>query len=174
VKLPGSSFPLDATIIPLTEGQRDVEVSVETGRTFANRAFYVLGWTGYRWRAENIEAARKPGNEAVGHLAVGTALGGMRFELGSDLLVADAPRQLGFEVTAARRRLYQLAPTVTRKVGMGDLEFTSVIPLVGRNLPTGAGFSAGYRVGWGNRTPSAPRARAFEVRQGEARDSTSH
>ena len=45
VKFPGSDFPVDATIIPLTEGQRDYEVSVESGRTFRNSSFYILGWS---------------------------------------------------------------------------------------------------------------------------------
>lgn len=149
MKHPGTKFPLDATVIPLTEGQRDFEVSVETGRMFGGGVVYLLGWSGYRWRQENVEAARKPGNEGFFHVAAGTSLGGVRFELGTDVLLGQPPRRLGFEVAASRRRLVQIAPTITRKMGVGDLEVTSVIPIVGRNLPTGAGLSVGYRVGWG-------------------------
>ncbi len=149
MKQPGTRFPLDATVIPLTEGQQDFETSLESGRTFGGNAVYVLGWAGYRWRRENAEAARKPGNETFLHVAAGTSVSGIRMELGTDVLIGEPPRQLGFSVEASRRRMLQLAPTVTRKVGFGDLELTTVIPIVGRNLPTGAGVSVGYRVGWG-------------------------
>lgn len=148
VKVPGSAFPLDATVIPLTEGQTDFETSIESGRLFRD-AVYVLGWVGYRWRTENRDAARKPGNETFMHVATGTAIGGVRLEFGADLLFGAPPRQLGFAVPASRRRLLQFSPTITRKTGPGDLEFTTVLPVVGRNLPTGAGISVGYRLGWG-------------------------
>jgi|GEM_PF-1451833 len=161
VKIPGSTFPVDATVIPLTEGQRDAETSIESGRTFHNNAFYMMGWVGYRWRSANRAAARRPANELFSHLAAGTAVAGTRVELGVDLLRAGDPTQLGFAVPAARRQLFQLTPTMTRKVGPGDLEFTVVLPAAGRNLPTGAGLSAGYRVGWDQRRPELPGSAGF-------------
>jgi hypothetical protein len=148
-KVPGSVFPLDATVIPLTEGQRDLEVSLESGRAFRSGLVYVLGWVGQRWRAENRDAARKPGDEWFVHSGVGgTMPGSVRLELGVDALLGRPPEQLGFVVNASRRRLLQLTPTVGRRVGRGDLELSGSIPVVGRNLPTGVGLSVGYRVGW--------------------------
>lgn len=155
-KLPGSAFPVDATVIPLTEGQRDWEASVETGRTFRANAFYMMGWAGHRWRERNDAADRQPGNETFAHWAAGTAVRGVRVELGADLLRGAAPRQLGFRVPAARRQMFQLLPTATRKVGPGDLEFTAILPIAGENLPTGTGLSAGYRIGWDRRRPQLP------------------
>ncbi len=150
VKVPGSTFPLDATVIPLTEGQRDIELSVESGHAFAERSLYLLGWVGHRWRSTNEEAARKPGDEWFSHAGVGATLrGGVRVELGVDALIGRPPEQLGFVVNASKRRILQLAPTIGRRVGRGDLEMTAVLPVVGRNLPTGPGLSVGYRVGWG-------------------------
>ena len=73
-KIPGSDFPVDATILPLTEGQRDWEVSLESGFRLADRSTFIMGWVGYRWREENKEAARKPGNELFAALAVGGVL----------------------------------------------------------------------------------------------------
>ncbi len=148
LKQPGSDFPVDATIIPLTEGQRDVDVSVETGRAIG--AQHVLGWVGHRWRSENRRAARQPGNEWFAHAAAGRTLrDGTRLELGVDALVGAAPRQLGFPLEASRRRLLQLSPTVGRAIGPGTLEFTATLPLLGRNLPAGSGLSGGYRFSWG-------------------------
>lgn len=70
-KLPGTEFPVDDTVLPLSEGQRDWEVSVESGHFFEDRSLYLMGWVGYRWREENTDALRDPGDEAFGHLALG-------------------------------------------------------------------------------------------------------
>ncbi|MBI4502046.1 MAG: hypothetical protein HY700_12910 [Gemmatimonadetes bacterium] len=146
-KVPGTAFPLDATIIPLTEGQRDWEVSVETGHAFS--PLYLLGWVGHRWRGENTTVGRQPGREVFGHAALGGTAGGLHWELASDVLVGSAPTLFGLQLTTARRRLFQLAPTLGGRFGPGDLEATAAIPVVGRNLPTGAGVSLGYRLSWG-------------------------
>jgi len=149
-KIPGSTFPIDATIIPLTEGQRDVETSVETGHAFRSAPLYVMAWSGYRWRAENRRASRRPGDERFSHLAIGGTIGGTRLEVAADHLYGAPPRQLGFVVNSPRRIL-QLAPTISRPVGIGTLDATAVVPIVGRNLPTGPAFSVGYRLQWGQR-----------------------
>lgn len=150
LKVPGSTFPVDATIIPLTEGQRDVEVSVETGHAFTTTRSYVMAWYGYRRRTENVRASRKPGDERFAHFALGATVGTTHLEIAADHLFGAPPRQLGFIVNSPRRIL-QLAPTVGRPVGIGVLEATMVVPLVGRNLPTGAALAVGYRVHWGRR-----------------------
>lgn len=150
VKLPGAEFPLDATIIPLTEGQRDWELSVETGRAFQSMPLYVLAWLGYRWREENQTAARKPGNERFAHVALGGRAFSLRWELATEYLQGDTPRHLAFHVPTARRRMSQLSPTVSRRAGPGEVELTAILPIAGRSLPTGAAGSVGYRWHWGD------------------------
>lgn len=149
VKLPGSEFPIDATIIPLTEGQRDWEVSMESGHAFGRIPFYLLGWVGYRWREENRKAARKPGDEIFTHIAVGGNTRAARWELAVETLDGRPPRQLGLSLSGSRRELFELAPTLGRRVGRGELEVTGLLPVTGRDLPAGAGYSVGYRVHWG-------------------------
>lgn len=151
LKIPGSEFPVDATIIPISEGQRDWELSLESGTVVPGTQAYLMGWVGYRWRELNPSRSRKPGNELFAHLAAGASWRGLRAELGSELLLGEAPRQLGVEVPASRRRLLQLQPTVGYAVGRSTVEFTALIPLAGRSLPTGPGASVGYRFGWGAR-----------------------
>ena len=75
IKIPGSDFPVDATVIPLTEGQADLEVSVETGHASAGGGLYVLAWVGYRWRLASDVQLRDPGDEWFGHAAVGGSRG---------------------------------------------------------------------------------------------------
>lgn len=149
VKFPGSDFPVDATVLPLTEGQWDGELSLESGHSLEGFPLYVVGWAGYRLRGENREAARKPGDEAFAHLAVGGMVRFVLWELGTDWLWGTAPEAQGLELPAEKRRLIQLVPTLGVTVAGGRFELTSQIPVTGRNLPAGVGLSLGYRVAWG-------------------------
>lgn len=149
VKVPGSEFPVDATVLPLTEGQLDFETSLETGSQLGALPLYMMGWVGYRWRSENEEAARKPGDEGYAHVALGAFTGDFIFELAADGLWGQAPLAQRITLDSERRRLLQLIPTVGFRAGPGRLEFTSQIPVHGRNLPSGVGMSIGYRLAWG-------------------------
>jgi len=149
VKLPGSEFPVDATVLPLSEGQRDWEVSVESGHWFEARSLYLMGWVGYRWREENTDALRDPGDEAFGHLAVGGSAGDFSWEVSGDGLWGTAPVIQGLLLENNARRLVQILPTASYAVGPGRVEATGQIPLWGKNLPVGVGASIGYRLTWG-------------------------
>jgi hypothetical protein len=148
VKLPGSEFPVDATILPLSEGQTDVELSVETARTLAGDALYGLGWIGHRWRLGQTSADRHPGDEWFGHLGLGGRLQSLHWQLGADALRGGAPSQQGITLTSARRRLVQLNPSVAWAVGPGELDVGGHVPISGRNLPSDPAFSIGYRLPW--------------------------
>ncbi|MEX0692035.1 MAG: hypothetical protein WD043_09365 [Gemmatimonadales bacterium] len=150
VKFPGRTFPVDATLIPLGEGQRDWEVSLQSSAVITGSSVYVLGWAGHRWRERNAAIDRKPGNEWFGHAAVGASWAGVRAELGTEVLWGGTPRQVGVPVPASQRRVWQLQPTIGRQVGPGVLDVTGFVPVVGRSLPSGSGVSIGYRVGWGS------------------------
>lgn len=149
VKVPGSDFPVDATVLPLTEGQTDVEFSLESGRALGDGGLYVMGWVGYRWRDEHAATSRRPGAERFGHLAVGGLAGDLTWELGADGLWGEAPRVQGVRLGDEGRRLLQLLPTLGYGVGPGRLEITTQVPLWGKNLPAGVGVSLGYRAAWG-------------------------
>ncbi len=149
VKFPGSDFPVDATVLPLTEGQRDWEMSLESGVQPPGHSEYLRGWVGYRWREENRDAAREPGDEVFASATVGGALGTFSWAITADALWGRTPRAQGFELPGDQRRLVQLLPTIGKQVGPGRLEATAQIPVSGRNLPVGVGISIGYRLSWG-------------------------
>jgi len=149
LKLPGREFPVDATLIPLSEGQRDWEISLESGTALHGVPLYVLGWIGYRWRELNADADRKPGNERFAHLGIGGKVRALQLEAAAEWISGEAPRYLGLEVPTAARRLVQLQPTAAYDFGPGSVQITGLIPVAGRNLPAGPGISAGYRVSWG-------------------------
>ena len=149
-KVPGSTFPVDARVLPLTEGQRDWEISLESGRSFDFLPIYVVGWAGYRWRGQNETALYEPGDESFGHLAVGGSVYDLAWQIGADGLWGQAPTVVGLLLADQEaRRLLQIVPTVGYAVGPGTVEATVQIPLAGRNLPAGAGFSVSYRTAWG-------------------------
>ncbi len=152
VKLPGTEFPVDPRIVPLSEGQRDWEVSVEAGHGIPGLGTYtyVLGWIGYRWRERNDNIGYKPGDEVFGHLAVGSRWQSFNFELATELMRGRAAEQFGLRLSSAQRRLVQLQPTVGYGVGPGTLELTALVPVGGKNLPTGIATSLGYRFMWGS------------------------
>lgn len=149
VKFAGSEFPIDASVLPLAEGQVDYEVAVESGWSFPNLPIYALGWVGYRWRTEEAVTETKPGNEVYVHMGVGGLLGSVRLELALDALDGAAPARSGLLFPVSARRLIQLTPTIGWSLGAGSLELGAQIPISGRNLPTGSGISVGYLLPWG-------------------------
>jgi hypothetical protein len=148
-KFPGSDFPVDATVLPLTEGQRDWELTLESGHGFRDRPLYIMGWVGYRWREANEKADRDPGDEAFGHLAIGGTAGALSWEVAGDGLWGRAPLAQGFLLEGDARRLLQLLPTLSLPAGPGRIEASVQIPVLGKNLPVGTGFTLGYRMTWG-------------------------
>jgi len=148
-KVPGSDFPVDATVLPLTEGQKDAEVSVESGTTLGTLPLYVMGWVGYRWRSEDLDTSYRPGSERFAHVALGGYAGDFTWSVAADALWGGAPLIQGILLTSERRRLIQILPTVGYPVGPGHLEATGQVPLNGRFLPAAMGVSVGYRLGWG-------------------------
>ena len=149
-KFPASTFPVDATILPLTEGQRDFDIALESGRAFDFLPIYRVGWVGYRWRGQNGKTNYVPGDEGFGHLAVGGSVDALAWEIGADGLWGGAPVVSGLPLADEQaRRFFQIVPTVGYGVGPGTVEVSVQIPLAGRNLPTGVGVGVGYRTTWG-------------------------
>jgi len=151
VKLPGTDFPVDPRVLPLGEGQRDWEVSLEAGQGFGGTDLtgYVLGWVGYRWRERNDETGRKPGDEAFAHAGLGVRWRSWHVELAAEVMSGRPSERFGLELDTGRRQLLQIQPTLGFDLGRGTFEITAAVPLAGKNLPTGPGVSLGYRFAWG-------------------------
>ena len=154
VKLPGSRFPVDATVIPLTEGQRDWELSIAYGlgliqpSPLAPPTLAAAAWLGYRWREPNEDADRKPGDEVFGHLEIRGLLDPFTWTAGVDAVFGRPPIQQGFELPGARRELWQLTGSAALPAGPGRVSASLQLPVAGRNLPTGPSLSIGYVVEW--------------------------
>ena len=154
VKFPGSEFPIDAQLIPLTEGQTDRELALELGRSFAGGALQVIGWAGYRWRGLNEKADRKPGNERFAYLSVGGPVSRFTWRVGVQGLSGAAPRVLGLLLQSDRRSMLEVFPTLGMPIGSGVLEVGARVPIDGRNLPAGNAVSLSFFLPWGLGGPS--------------------
>lgn len=150
VKLDGGSFDVDSEIIPLGEGQVDWELLLELGRSFYPLPIWTAGWIGHRWRRENAEQARKPGDELFWLWSMGgdlPASAGWKVTL--EGLSGGAWEIEGLTITTARRRLHQFFVEGTYDVGPGTVSAGIRTPFSGRNLPTGSALTASYLVRWG-------------------------
>lgn len=149
-KTPGSTFPVDATVLPLTEGQRDFEISLQSGTALSFLPIYVAGWVGYRWRGLSEVRDYKPGKETFGHLALGGSVASLTWEIGVDALWGEAPTVSGLTLADREgRRLLQIVPTLGYPAGPGKIEVSGQVSVAGRNLPSGVGIGVSYRTTWG-------------------------
>ncbi len=144
VKLPIGSSPVDAEIIPLSEGQTDWEIMAEIGHSFWPRSLYVNGWVGYRYRERNAEAAIDPGEEVFFLAQVGGAAGNFRYKLVAERWDSDAPVQEGLTIESSQRQYLQLTPSLWYETPVGGFEAGWRVPLRGRNLPAGGALVLGY------------------------------
>lgn len=144
VKVPGSEFPVDAEIIPLTEGQRDWELLIELGRSLHPLPLYVKGWIGRRWREWNAELLWDPGDETFAFVAAGGSTGVLSWELAAEGMWGKPPVREGILLENERRKMVQLLPKVGVEMGLKSTQFQvgGQIPLDGRNLPAGPSVGA--------------------------------
>ena len=149
VKLPGSEFPVDRTVLPLSEGQKDVEVALELGRVLVDGEIAVQAWAGYRWRDSNEAAEVRPGNEWFGYASVAAAIGPVHVRLAAQVLDGSPYDTFGLELASSQRELFGLFPTLATYLGPGTVEVGAQLPLAGRNLPAGAALTLGYTIGFG-------------------------
>jgi len=150
MKLDGGQFDVDAEIIPLGEGQRDWELLLEVGRSFHPIPLWTMGWVGYRWRQENVEARRTPGNERFWWWSLGGEVGPGGWRASLEGLSGD-PWTLegGIRPSSTRRALHQVFVDLDHPVGPGRVRLGTRIPFSGRNLPAGPALTTGYFLRWG-------------------------
>jgi len=144
VKLPIGDAPVDAEIIPLSEGQVDWEIMAEIGHSFWPASVYVNGWVGYRYRELNEESAIDPGEEIFFLAQVGGAVGNFQYKLVAEGWDSDAPVQEGLTIESSQRQYLQLTPSLWHMTPVGGFEVGWRVPLAGRNLPAGGALVIGY------------------------------
>ena len=151
VKFPVGDFPVDSEIVPLSEGQTDLELILESGYSFYPIPVYTTVWIGYRWRFTNDEIERKPGNELFGYVAVGGEYSKLTWKLALEGQMGQKWESFtGTRIILAesQRELVQIQPALGWKLGEGVVELGTRIPIAGRNLPAGPALFMGYFYRW--------------------------
>ena len=148
VKIPGSEFPVDSRIIPLTDGQRDWELMLELGHSFWPAPLYAMGWVGYRWREANEETSRDWGDEVFFFAAAGANSGRLGFKVDFEGFWGDTPVIEGLPIASASRRLLALTPYVSYQLGPGGAQGGVRFSLSGQNIPAGPVLTLGYFTRW--------------------------
>jgi hypothetical protein len=146
VKFPTGEFVNDAEVVPVGEGQYDVDFTAEVGHSFWPRAAYATALAGYRVRTRNDENGISPGDEFFwsvegGHRivsrlsakAVVRALHGMR------------STSFGLEIPTLKREAVYVQPGLLWDLGPDrGIELALPFTVKGRNWPAGLAAGIGF------------------------------
>ncbi len=142
-KAPLGESEIDAQVIPLGEGQWDLESFVEVGHSFWPAPAYAQIWLGYRARFANQEKLTDPGGEYVYLAEAGIQ------PVSSLLLKATLDGFFGRAViqdrvvTGTKRQIMILQFGTAVRVGPIWPEAAIRLPLRGREFPKGPQFTFG-------------------------------
>ncbi len=146
IKFPTGNFVNDAEVIPVGEGQYDVEVTGELGRSLWPRPGYVTALIGYRLRTANRDVGIDPGDEVFWSLEGGyTVVGRMGLKGVVRGLHGFDATSFGLPLPSRRREILYLQPGVTLRLGSaGGVEFSASVSVRGRNYPAGIAFGLSF------------------------------
>jgi hypothetical protein len=146
LKFPTGEFVNDAEIVPVGEGQHDVDLSAEVGHSFWPRPAYLSVLAGYRLRGTNRENGISPGDEffwtaEVGHRLV-SRLGVKGVARG---LHGQRSTSFGLEIQTLKREVIYLQPGLVWELAPDrGLELSLPFTLKGRNWPAGLTVGLGF------------------------------
>ena len=143
VKFPTGTFVNDAEVVPVGEGQWDLDLAAEVAHSFWPRPFYVNGRAGYRFRGPNEESGIDFGDEVFwlveGGYAVSARIG---LKLVARGLHGQEGTSFGLAIATLKREALYLEPgLVIRASRSWIVEFAVPFTVAGQNWPAGPVFS---------------------------------
>lgn len=143
VKTPTGDFVNDAEVVPVGEGQWDLDVAGEVAHSFWPRPFYVNGRFGYRFRSPNEESGIDFGDELFWLVEAGYTVN-TRFglKLLSRGLHGAEGTSFGLAIATLKREAVYVVPgLVFRASPTWIVELSVPFTVSGRNWPAGPVFS---------------------------------
>jgi len=146
VKFPTGEFVNDAEVVPVGEGQYDVDLTLEAGRSFWPRQAYVSVLVGYRLRGANDESGIHPGNELLwlvegGHKLVSR----LSLKAVARGLHGGASTSFGLDIPTLKREAVYLQPGLVWDLGKErSVELALRFTVKGRNWPAGLSVGVGF------------------------------
>ena len=146
VKFPTGEFVNDAEVVPVGEGQYDVDLTLEAGRSFWPRQAYVSVLAGYRLRSANDESGIHPGDELIWLVEAGHKLvSRLSLKAVARGLHGGAGTSFGLEIPTLKREVVYLQPGLVWDLG-GERSLELALPFTvkGRNWPAGLAVGVGF------------------------------
>ena len=146
VKFPTGEFVNDAEVVPVGEGQYDVDLTLEAGRSFWPRHAYVSVLAGYRLRGANDENGIHPGAEFFwivegGHKLVSR----LSLKAVARGLHGGPSTSFGLEIPTLKREAVYLQPGLVWDLGKErSVELSLPFTVKGRNWPAGFAVGVGF------------------------------
>ena len=146
VKLPTGRFVNDAEIVPVGEGQVDVELTAELARSFWPRAAYVSGLIGYRLRSKNEETGIDFGDEMIWSLEAGHRLvSRLMFKGFLRGLHGLESTSFGLSISSLQRQIVYFEPGLIFELSPNrSVEVSLPVSLKGKNWPAGKVINVGF------------------------------
>lgn len=144
-KSPTGGVNVDSEVVPIGEGQWDIEVYGDIGRSLTAFSGYVNLSVGYRQRTVNKDFDFKPGDEFMVLAEGGWSITSRIMAKGTvDYFVSAHPRSLGITFTQNRRELLVVAPALlVTPIRTLTLETMVRFPVTGQAIPAGPQFNMG-------------------------------
>lgn len=144
LKLPTGEFVNDAEVVPVGEGQYDVDLAAEVGHSFWPRPAYVSVLAGYRLRGTNDRSGISPGDEIFWSVEAGHRLvSRLSLKAVARGLHGQRSTSFGLEIRSLRREAVYVQPGLLWELGPErGLELSLPFTVRGRNWP--AGLAAGF------------------------------
>lgn len=144
-KAPLGDFPIDAELVPVGEGQWDIDFLAQFGRSLWPLPGYANLGIGYRLRARNRETDIKPGNEWLIQAEFGYGLRRWLMLKGRLDITYGARNEFAqLKIRGSERRITYLSPSVLLFPETNTtIEAGFLYPLAGRNFPAGTVFTIG-------------------------------
>lgn len=146
VKFPTGEFVNDAEVVPVGEGQHDLDLTAEVGHSFWPRAAYLSALVGYRLRTRNGENGIHPGGELLwsvegGHRMVSR----LSFKATARGLHGRRSRSFGLEIPTLKREAVYVQPGLLWDLGADrGVELSLPFTVRGRNWPAGLAVGLGF------------------------------
>ncbi len=145
IKFPTGEFVNDAEVVPVGEGQYDLDVTGEAGHSFWPRPAYASVLAGYRFRGTNDKNGISPGDEffwsaEAGHRVV-SRLGVKAVARG---LHGRRSTSFGLEIPTLKREAVYIQPGLVWELAPErGIELSLPFTVKGRNWPAGLSVGLG-------------------------------
>ncbi len=143
-KLPQGEAATDPDDVPVSEGQTDLELGLQWGRSLGRPSAWIGVEAARRWRAENTDENRDPGDEWLWHFEAGWPLdrdGHRAVKVGYDGLAGERVLFTDSDLLGGQRRFHAASLAFLFAVSAWNVEVGASTTWAGESYPAGTMWS---------------------------------